>query len=162
MEYCLRNEIAAVRLASPEDLPLCIAFERLDEFGRVTDLDGLVVEANIRTGGVFLAECQREVIGYASLNFLYASRTPLLSWWYVDPAYRGKGIGSLLFSAVQLHLADLGFARLLVSACRAQEIARHRAHGLRETGYLDLGGKEQEVFFEQLLDRSSTGASTSG
>jgi hypothetical protein len=66
------------------------------------------------------------------------------------------------FSAVQRHLADLDFERLLISACRAQEIARHRAHRLRETGHLDLGGKEQEVFFEQPFDRTSTGASTSG
>jgi len=154
MKFLVRHGNSAVRLATPTDLGVCVEFELLDEFGCLTKLDSQIIEANINVGGVFLAERRKKIVGYASLNFLYASRTPLLSWWYVVPEHRGCGIGGLLLCAVDQYLTGLGFDRLLISACREREITRHRAHGLREMGYLDLGDNEHEIFFEKLLNNA--------
>lgn len=143
----------AIRQAVLDDLPACLAFERLDEFGRVTQIDEQVITANIGMGSVFLAKQDCIPVGYASLSFLYASRIPLFSWWYVKPEFRGRGVGAMLFSAVEHYLESLGFNQLLVSACREVEIARHRAAGLHEIGVLDLGVNEVEHFFVKALGK---------
>jgi GNAT superfamily N-acetyltransferase len=140
-----------IRQAILDDLHVCLAFERLDQFGRVTRIDEQVIKSNIDIGSVFLAEHSGTPVGYASLNFLYASRIPLFSWWYVKPDFRGLGIGSMLLSEVEHYLESLGFDQLLVSECREIEIARHRSAGLREIGSLDLGVNEVEYFFVKAL-----------
>ena len=141
------REKVIVRHATSNDLAICLAFEREDEFGRHTPLDERLLAAAISSGAVFVAWQGSVAVGYASVNFLYASKLPLLSWWYVNPTCQGKGIGSLLLQAVHDHLAALEFDRLLISACRPAEIARHRAARLEEIGSLRLGPNEIEHFF---------------
>ncbi|RQR47265.1 GNAT family N-acetyltransferase [Burkholderia sp. Bp9126] len=140
-----------IRQALSTELSSCLDFESLDEYGRSTPLDAGLVAANILCGGIFIATVGDDRIGYASLNFLYTSRTPMLSWWYVKPEYRGHGVGSRLLQEVSNYLRSHGFRRFLISCCRPLEIARHEARGLKRVGYLDLGGSEQEVVFEQLV-----------
>lgn len=140
-------EDIAVRPATVDDLTICLEFERKDQFGRHTAFDEQILKASISCGSVFLAERGKSVIGYASLNFLYPSRLPLLSWWYVEPTFQGRGVGSLLLRAVDNHLAAWGFDRMLISACRPLEIDRHRAAQLEEIGALRLGPNELEHFF---------------
>ncbi|MBJ9698588.1 GNAT family N-acetyltransferase [Burkholderia cenocepacia] len=152
MSYFFYDGETSIRLAEPSDLAMCVSLERLDEFGRTTELDAPIIEACIRVGGILLAEQRGRIVGYASLNFLYASRMPLLSWWYVAPEHRGRGLGSLLLCAVEQHLMKQGFERFFISACREIEINRHRKHNLREIGCLDLGDNEKEVFFEKKLN----------
>ncbi len=140
-----------VRTAEQHDLSVCLLFEQKDEFGRATKLDDKIVGSNIAMGAVFLAEHDGHAVGYASLNFLYVSRLPLLSWWYVEDEYRNRGIGSMLLSKIEQRLFSLGFDRLLISACRELEISRHRAAGLQEIGALNLGVNELEYFFVKTL-----------
>jgi GNAT superfamily N-acetyltransferase len=141
------KEDIVVRLATNNDLTTCLWFESLDEFGSQTALDKEFMQASLLCGAVFLAEDQGNPVGYAALNFLYASKRPLLSWWFVAVPYRNRGVGSLLRKAVKARLQSLGFRELLISACRPQEIARHRNAGLREVGFLNLGTNETEYFF---------------
>ena len=145
------QEETVVRLATADDLAICLFFESLDEFGRQTQMDRQIMEANLHCKAVFLAEQRARPVGYASLNFLYASKWPLLSWWFVDPHHRNMGIGSLLRQAIKGRLRALGFTELLISACRPQEVARHRGAGLREIGVLNLGADEAEYFFVEPL-----------
>lgn len=145
------SEAIVVRAAEIRDLPVCLFFEQKDEFGRQTKIDEKIVGSNIALGAVFLAEHNGCPVGYASLNFLYASRLPLLSWWYVDDGYRNKGVGSKLLREVEQHLFSLGFDKLLISACRELEIKRHRSAGLEEIGALKLGPSELEYFFAKRL-----------
>lgn len=140
-----------VRPARQPDLKLCLQFEHQDEFGRRTPIDEKIVSASIDVGGIFIAEQHGVAVGYASLNFLYASRKPLLSWWYVAAEHRHQGVGSKLLHALETHLRALGFTELLISACREKEIDRHRSAGLREIGALNLGANEAEHFFIKLL-----------
>lgn len=142
-----------VRLATTNEMAVCMAFERKDEFGRHTPLDEPLLAASISSGAVLLAQQGSVFVGCASLNFLYASRIPLLSWWYVDPTYQGKGIGSLLLQAIHDHPAALDFDRMLISACRPLEISRHRAAQLEEIGSLRLGPNEIEHFFVKPIFR---------
>lgn len=145
------NETIVVRAADIRDLPVCLFYEHKDEFGRQTEIDEKIVVSNIAAGAVFLAEYHGHPVGYASLNFLYASRLPLLSWWYVDDSHRNKGIGTRLLRGIEQHLFSLGFDKMLISACRELEIKRHRAAGLEEIGVLNLGPGELEYFFIKSL-----------
>jgi len=148
----------SVRTATSTDLEVCLKFEEKDEFGRMTKLDKQIISSSIACGGIFLAEQSGNAIGYASLNFLYASRIPLLSWWYVNAESRGHGIGSMLMRSIEDQLSSLGFDRLLISACRELEISRPRAAGLQEIGSLELGHGEVELFFTKPLKRAATAA----
>ncbi|WP_176256739.1 GNAT family N-acetyltransferase [Derxia lacustris] len=141
----------AVRAATLNDVQICLAFEEKDEFGRKTKLDEIIVSSSIARESIFLAEQDGNAIGYASLNFLYVSKIPLLTWWYVNPESRGQGTGSLLMHSIENWLASLGFDHLLISACRELEIARHRAAGLEEIGALRLGPGEMEFFFKKSI-----------
>ena len=147
----ISSEIIHVREAVRSDWETCLFFERLDEYGRNTVVDESIIKSHISMGAIFLAECDDCAIGYASLNFLYASRTPLLSWWYVDPAYRGKGVGSLLLREVERHLTEIGMQKYLISACREIEINRHRISGLPEVGFIQLAENEFEIFFMKVI-----------
>lgn len=140
-----------VRIATPSDLPVCLNLEKKDEFGRHTALDEKILLGQIAAGAVFLAEHLGDPVGYASLNFLYASKTPLLSWWYVEDRYRNQGVGSMLLKEIERYLSSLGFDRFLISACRTLEIERHRAAGLEEIGILKLSANEVEYFFAKSL-----------
>jgi GNAT superfamily N-acetyltransferase len=136
-----------VRQAQLTDAQTCLSFERKDEFGTETKIDDIFIKAQISIGASFIAECNGAAVGYASLNFLYAARKPMLSWWYVEEAYRKSGIGTKLLAEVERYLCSLGFKTLLISACRANEVARHRAAGLKELGMIHLGENENEYFF---------------
>jgi GNAT superfamily N-acetyltransferase len=160
MSKIMRTEVQSVvvRIAEAHDLPVCLSFEEKDEFGRRTKLDEQIVGSNIASGAVFLAEYDGCAVGYASLNFLYASRLPLLSWWYVEDEFRNRGVGSMLLRKIEQTLSTLGFDNLLISACRELEIERHRSAGLEEIGSLKLGPNELEYFFSKPLTSSHDGS----
>lgn len=137
------------RLARPDEVAQCLAFERLDEYGKPTPLDVEIMLGCINSKGVLLALHEEIPIGYVALNYIYASRTPFISWLYVSPEYRKIGVAGLLIRALEENLREMGFSRFILSACREQEIARHRKSGLSEIGTLNLGPQEKEIFFEK-------------
>lgn len=69
----------------------------------------------------------------------HADLTPWLSSVYVDPAYRGRGVGTALTRAVERKAWDLGWSRLYLCTWNAQSFyeslgwSRFRTFTIKET-----------------------------
>lgn len=81
-----------------------------------------------------------EMIGFIELNIrTYAPgsnerEVPFVEGWYVDDAYRGRGIGKLLMQAAEHWAADKGYRELAsdAQADNLQSIAAHKTLGFKE------------------------------
>lgn len=89
---------------------------------------------------VFVADIAGTVVGFLELDFhKYApgcasSPVPFIEGWYVDPAFRGRGLGGSLVAAAEAHARGAGFTEIASDAEVSNEdrIAAHRALGYDE------------------------------
>ncbi|MFC7231177.1 GNAT family N-acetyltransferase [Saliphagus sp. GCM10025308] len=100
--------------------------------------------------GLLVARDGTRIIGFASFSVEHgalelACTRGFLSNLYVDPDYRGQGIGSALLEHVEASLADRGVDRLILEAMADNEAARRF---YREAGYEPF-----RVGLERELDR---------
>lgn len=80
-------------------------------------------------GGLLVARDQKTVVGFASVTVERGSLAldctrGLLSNLYVDPAYRGRGIGTALLEAAETELRDRGVDVCTLEAMAGNEAAR--------------------------------------
>ncbi|OVE86451.1 GNAT family N-acetyltransferase [Natronolimnobius baerhuensis] len=88
------------------------------------------------TDSLLVARLEGNLVGFASFSLeqgaleLETTRG-MLSNLYVDPAYRGRGIGTALLEAVEAEVADRGADVLRLEVMAANEDARrfYRNHG---------------------------------
>lgn len=95
-----------------------------------------VLAAHQVAGGLLVARLEGELVGFATFSvergsFELDATRGLLSNLWVEPAHRGRGIGSALLSAVESALADRGVEICHLEAMAANEAARrfYRRHG---------------------------------
>ena len=89
---------------------------------------------------VFVAEEDGHLVGFLELDFRrYAagcssSPVPFIEGWYVDAAFRGRGIGRALVKAAEAHVRDAGHHEIASDAelTNVDSIAAHRALGFEE------------------------------
>jgi aminoglycoside 6'-N-acetyltransferase I len=89
---------------------------------------------------VFVAEIDVRLVGFLELGFRnYAegcesSPVPFIEGWYVDAAFRGRGIGRALVKAAEAHVRDAGHHEIASDAelTNVDSIAAHRALGFEE------------------------------
>jgi aminoglycoside 6'-N-acetyltransferase I len=90
---------------------------------------------------VFVAESDGQIVGFLELDFRkYApgcasSPVPFIEGWYVDAAFRGKGVGRALIEAAERRARAMGHDEIASDAeiDNADGIAAHRALGYQET-----------------------------
>lgn len=95
----------------------------------------------------FVAVCDGQVIGYASLSPYIARdgyRLTAETSVYVHPDFHGRGVGKGLLSVVVQQADKLGFVSLLalVSADNAASIYLHEWHDFKSTGFLRSVGRK--------------------
>jgi len=89
---------------------------------------------------VFVAESDGRLVGFLELDFRkYAegcesSPVPFIEGWYVDPAFRGRGIGRALVKTAEAHAREAGQHEIASDAelTNVDSIAAHRALGFEE------------------------------
>ena len=112
--------------------------------GRAHDIDS-----------VLIAESDGQIAGFAEVNirnFAEGSRSaavPYLEAWYVQPDFRGRGLGRQLMQAVENWAREQGYCELASDTTLDNEhsIALHKDLGFRET--------ERLVCFLKTLDAKS-------
>jgi GNAT superfamily N-acetyltransferase len=135
-----------------DDIDLCLALEMKDIYGRATAIDKPHMRAAINGSLILLAEdADAQAIGYVRTDFLWASRMPFTTWWYVDPEAREHGVGTRLLAATRRALEKAGFDRWLISSCRPEIIDIFERTGWQHMGQLRLSDVEQEHWFVQDL-----------
>jgi GNAT superfamily N-acetyltransferase len=99
-----------VRDATPDDVPLLLAFIR--KMAAFEKLEPTATEASLRealfgespAARALLVSVDGEPIGYATWFFSFSSMMGRRALWlddlFVDPAFRGKGIGKVLMAYV--------------------------------------------------------------
>lgn len=92
--------------------------------------------------------------GYVRTDFVWASRMPFTTWWYVDPKERIAGVGSALLLKTRQALAKAGFDRWLISSCRPNIIEHFEHTCWAEIGTIQLSAAEKEVWFEKDISGS--------
>lgn len=103
-----------------------------------------------------VAELYGEIIGWASLN-QYNSRKAYdgvadLSV-YIKKAYRGKGIGGKLLSAIEIHASENGFHKIVLSTFPFNELGQglYKKKGYREVGVFKNQGKLDGEFVDVMV-----------
>ncbi len=123
---------AATAAGLDEALPVVEAFYRLfgfpwDPVRKRALLAGLLERPG--EGRLWLARCQGRVVGYALVAFYFSlefdGRAALLDEFYLDPEFRGRGVGGALLEDVVAALSaeGAGIVRLEVDG-RHPEAAR--------------------------------------
>ena len=98
-----------------------------EEIDRIADYYGS------RDGSFFVVEQETSIIGFYGLECAEPD-TMELRRMYVDPSYRGRGIGRLLLAHAEEQTRLLGKARLILSTSELQvaALSLYRASGYRE------------------------------
>lgn len=101
-----------------------------------------------------LVESAEQTIGYLRLEYIWG-KIPYLGLIWLEPDYRGRGIGKAVLAFVEAPLLDGGY-RFLLSSSQVNEAepqAWHRAVGFRECGIISgiNEGGIGEVFFRKEL-----------
>ncbi len=88
---------------------------------------------------VLVAEWDGQVVAFTE-SVLTGDETGTVLWIHVDPAHRGRGIGTDLFEATRDHLAERGATRLQgrVLADNAVGNAFYHEHGFEEAGQQEV------------------------
>jgi len=151
--------MADIRTVIESDVPRCaellgILFSQEHEFTPDAELQSRGVSMIIRNpelGRIFVAEVDGVIQGMVMLLFTVSTflgqRVALLEDMVVDPAWRGKGLGSLLIDHV-LHFARReGLYRITLLTDRDNESAQH---------FYDSKGftRSEMVVFRNLLSSS--------
>ncbi|MFC4543575.1 GNAT family N-acetyltransferase [Halosolutus amylolyticus] len=95
--------------------------------------------AHLHADGLLVARVEGTIVGFASFSIERGSldldtTRGVLSNLYVEPAHRGRGIGTALLTAVEAELADQGAETLLLEVMADNEDARefYRTQGYDE------------------------------
>jgi aminoglycoside 6'-N-acetyltransferase I len=96
-------------------------------------------EADGRFVGFLELDCRKYAPGCAS------SPVPFIEGWYVEPAFRGRGVGRALVEAAEAHARAAGY-REIASDALIENNASHAAH--RALGYEEV---ERVVCFRKAL-----------
>ena len=110
MKLAVNDLEVEVRDATPDDVPLLLtfirkmaAFERLETTATETSLREALFDET-PAAHAFLVFVDGEPIGYATWFFSFTSMMGRRALWlddlFVDPAFRGKGIGKMLMAYV--------------------------------------------------------------
>ena len=89
---------------------------------------------------VSVAEVEGRIVGFVEMDFRpYApgctsSPVPFIEGWYVEPAWRRRGIGRALVEAAEARAREMGYTEIASDAEQdnADGIAAHRALGYEE------------------------------
>lgn len=141
------------RLAEPDDLDICVAFDCTDPTDSRRDQEKVdLIRARIDSQEIFLATTpEGSPVGYVAIDRLWPMMLPLLSWVYVAPAWRSSGVASTLVEFCFSNLKSRQYKRVLLSTQtdRPQMIETMRKMGLREIGILQANPDDSvgEVFF---------------
>ncbi len=141
------------RLAGMQDFEICLAFDCTDPTDSRGDHEkSALIRARIETGEIFLAVTDKDhPVGYVSINRLWPMMMPLLSWIYVAPAWRDRGIARQLIEFCLENLKERGYTRLMVSTQtdRTRILETIRKMNLKEIGTLQANPDSSigEVFF---------------
>lgn len=89
---------------------------------------------------VFVAELDERIVGFLELDFRkYAegcasSPVPFIEGWYVEPTFRGQGIGRALVEAAEAHARRAGYPEIASDTVleNTDGIAAHLALGYEE------------------------------
>ena len=88
----------------------------------------------LRDSVIFLAEVEGEALGFMQLYPAYASLSLAPSWslndLFVDPAGRGKGIGTALMQAARELGLETGAAEIFLQTARDNDTAQSLYRGL--------------------------------
>jgi aminoglycoside 6'-N-acetyltransferase I len=114
-------------------------------------------EKRLNAPVVFVAESGGRLVGFLELDYRkYApgctsSPVPFIEGWYVESAFRRRGIGRALVEAAEAHSRTRGYNEIAsdVELENLSSIAAHRALGYREV--------ERVVYFRRPLPRSDAG-----
>jgi len=139
-----------IRPAIPADIPRLLALiRRYWDFEGIADFEALRVElvlkrmlADAALGLIFVAETQRELLGYLIvvlvMSIEHRGLMGEIDEFFVMPAARSQGTGSQLLAAAEAALARRGCVRLQLQLGTANRAARafyqHRGYGAR-AGY---------------------------
>jgi phosphinothricin acetyltransferase len=113
---------------------------------------------------VFVAEADGRVIGWASLsvyNPRRGYRRTVENSIYLDPRWRGRGVGGRLLARLIAAARERGHHTIIagISAEQAASVALHAKHGFVHAGRLVESGFKQgrwlDVIYMQLLLRSA-------
>ena len=117
-------------------------------------VESTVVRRKIEQNEVFVAELDRELVGYLRLEYLWSVQ-PYLSLVHVLESHRRRGVGRALLAHVEHVLRDAGQSALF-SSSQVDEPDPQSWH--RHMGFVECGiitglndGGVGEVFFRKLL-----------
>lgn len=122
-----------ITIATADDAEALAAFMRAVQPERVATAAGIRYSMETRTpeeqARVWKAEIDGRVVGrgLGAIDVLAADRTVGLGGVVVDEAYRGRGIGSALWEAVDDHLRAIGVRRLVARVGGAEPSDRRFA-----------------------------------
>ncbi len=137
-----------VRFAVPADLAACSLYD----YRGVAEY---VIQHALQHRAVILAECEKDVVGYLRLEYLW-SKLPYIALVWVREGDRRQGVGRSMLQFLEEELRRNGH-KLLLSSSQVNEPspqAWHRAVGFKECGALSgiNEGGIGEVFFRKELD----------
>ena len=101
----------------------------------------------------FLARCDGRVAGCGAVRRLDASSAEVKRM-YVQPRFRGRGIGLAVLQALEARARELGVRRLLLETGTGQPeaLALYERHGYRRREpYGEYRDESSSVFMEKLL-----------
>ena len=137
LESPLRREMVDIRTAIERDVPGCaellgILFSQEHEFTPDVEAQSralsMVVD-NPHLGRIFVGEVCGEIRGMVMLLFTVSTflgqKVALLEDMIVEPAWRGKGLGSLLLNHALDFARREGLARITLLTDRDNETAQH-------------------------------------
>lgn len=132
----------SIRLAVIADADYCMQFD--------DHMDRDELKFKIKREELVLAMHDAVVIGYLRLDYLW-SQHPFIAKIYIVEAYRGQGIGSLMFCFLENKLKNKGFKKLY-SSSQSNELKAQQWHfkmGFSICGSLNgiNNGAVDELFF---------------
>jgi GNAT superfamily N-acetyltransferase len=130
----------AIRAAAQDDYPALLAISNTAQFEKSSFLERM-----LSRGAIDVACDGDHVVGFNAWNREFFSR-PFIWLVVVEPAYRGQGIGTLLFA----HAERACQGTRLYSSTNRSNVRMQRFHeqrGYRVCGELDLDPNDPEVFY---------------
>ena len=146
------------RLLAPADL--VDEFERYIDVSLRDEIDRIPDYYRERHGGFWVASAGSAIVGMFGLERTSPNAMELRRM-YVDPARRGKGIGTMLLGAAERHCLREGVRMLELSTSEVQAAAlrlyRHAGYRLVREETVDaqdnktIGGGIRRYYFEKVL-----------